>query len=295
MYKVKEGIYAAIVTDGSGALGNAGIIDLGDKTLIFDTFQSPLAANDLKEAAAALTGKPVSYVVNSHWHFDHILGNQEFTDAAIISTSKTRECIEQYVPPFIGIVQRNPNYPVLLKTEASTVSDYNKRKELLQNASDAEHLARHINHIEVTLPTMTLEEELYLYGSNRQAVLVHMESCHSESDVVLYLPDDQVLFAGDIVFHQYHPSLKTSNPDEWIRALQVIDEWDIQHIVPGHGDIAAKGALETTAQYIIHIQQTAATWNGEDIVVPNQYKNWDGPSLYYDNLEFVFERERSKA
>jgi cyclase len=290
LYQVKDGIYAAIVTDGSGALGNAGIIDLGDKTLIFDTFQSPLAASDLKEAAQALTGKSVSYVVNSHWHFDHILGNQSFKEAAIISTSKTREYIEQHVPPFLGVVKRNPQYPTLLKKEASVTNDYQKRKELLRNANDAQHVADYIANIELTLPTVTMEQELYLYGSKRQAILIDMETCHSDSDVVLYLPEDQVLFAGDVVFHNYHPSLKSGNPGEWIRGLQVISEWGIDHVIPGHGEIASPEAIEETKQYIIDIQDMASTWNGEDIEIPGQYKWWEGPSLYYTNLQFAAEQ-----
>jgi len=78
-----EGVYAAIVEDGTGALGNAGIVDLGDRTLVFDTFQTPEAAIDLKFAAESLTGKAVSIVINSHWHNDHVLGNQVFEQALI--------------------------------------------------------------------------------------------------------------------------------------------------------------------------------------------------------------------
>jgi glyoxylase-like metal-dependent hydrolase (beta-lactamase superfamily II) len=73
-----DGVYAAIGIPGSGSGSNAGIIDLGDRTLVFDTFLTPQAGDDLRAAAEHLTGRPVAAVINSHWHADHIHGNQAF-------------------------------------------------------------------------------------------------------------------------------------------------------------------------------------------------------------------------
>src|SRR5690242_20443520 len=85
---VAEGVYAAITVPGTGAWGNAGIVDLGDATLVVDTFLTPAAARDLRSAAEALTGHRVAYVVNTHYHMDHIHGNQVFTDALVIVTEQ---------------------------------------------------------------------------------------------------------------------------------------------------------------------------------------------------------------
>jgi len=80
-----DGVYAALHVEGGYAIGNAGIIDLGDRTLIFDTCLNPRAAKDLQMAAKTLTGRPVDSVINSHWHHDHTWGNQIFgVDIAII-------------------------------------------------------------------------------------------------------------------------------------------------------------------------------------------------------------------
>ena len=70
IYELAHGVFAAIHKDGSGAICNAGIVDLGDRTLVFDTFLTPQAAGDLKVAAEALTLRPVTLVVNSHCHND---------------------------------------------------------------------------------------------------------------------------------------------------------------------------------------------------------------------------------
>src|SRR5215469_11776668 len=90
LHKVAEGAYAAISVSGTGALGNAGIVDLGDAALIFDTCLTVQAARDLHSAAQQLVGQPVKYVVNSHYNADHVNGNQGFIDAMVISTEGTR-------------------------------------------------------------------------------------------------------------------------------------------------------------------------------------------------------------
>lgn len=88
--QLSEGIYAAFSIDGTGSMSNAGIIDLGETTLIFDTFATPQAAQDLRRAAEQLIGQPITYVVNSHKHGDHWHGNQVFLpDAQIIASGKT--------------------------------------------------------------------------------------------------------------------------------------------------------------------------------------------------------------
>jgi len=87
LQQLAEGVYAAIHREGGGAIGNAGIVDLGDRTLVYDTFIAPQPAEDLRAAAEALTGRPVDTVINSHWHSDHMWGNQVFgQDTDILST-----------------------------------------------------------------------------------------------------------------------------------------------------------------------------------------------------------------
>lgn len=66
-----DGVYAAVHIDGGAAMSNAGIIDLGDRTLVFDAFFTPQAAEDLRSAAEEITGRPVDATISSHYHSDH--------------------------------------------------------------------------------------------------------------------------------------------------------------------------------------------------------------------------------
>src|SRR5690348_3454952 len=96
--QLADGVYAAISIDGTGSMSNAGIVDLGDTTLIFDTFATPQAAQDLRSAAEQLTGHAIRYVINSHKHGDHVWGNQVFSQhGCIIATDTTRTDMLKHV------------------------------------------------------------------------------------------------------------------------------------------------------------------------------------------------------
>ena len=86
--QLADGVYAAIHQERGWAVSNAGLVDLGGETLLFDTFMTPAAAQELRQVAEELMQQPVTYVVNSHYHNDHIWGNQVFrANTEIISTS----------------------------------------------------------------------------------------------------------------------------------------------------------------------------------------------------------------
>jgi glyoxylase-like metal-dependent hydrolase (beta-lactamase superfamily II) len=94
-----DGVYAAVASEQGYAICNAGVIDIGDRTILFDTFISPEAARDLLKVAEQLTSHKITHVVNSHGHNDHIRGNQVFgSDVDIFSTVKTREAIARNEP-----------------------------------------------------------------------------------------------------------------------------------------------------------------------------------------------------
>lgn len=90
LYAISDGVYAAISKPGKGAWSNSGIVDLGDELLIFDSFTTPSAGYELRRQAEELTNKGVKYLINSHFHGDHVFGNQAFSDTTIISTSLTK-------------------------------------------------------------------------------------------------------------------------------------------------------------------------------------------------------------
>jgi hypothetical protein len=106
--KLSDGVFVAIHSFGGYAICNSGIVEIGNKVLVFDTFLTPEAAKDLKKAVESLTGKSVTYVINSHAHNDHIRGNQVFNpNSVIISTNNIRKQIEKDEPKQIAYEKEN--------------------------------------------------------------------------------------------------------------------------------------------------------------------------------------------
>ncbi len=99
LIKMADGVYALIHTIGGKAICNAGIIDTGDETIIFDSFLSPEVAKEISDLVKKLHLSPIQYIVNSHWHNDHIRGNQIFSkEIDIVSTRKTVDLIKTNEP-----------------------------------------------------------------------------------------------------------------------------------------------------------------------------------------------------
>ena len=92
--QVADDAWSAIALPDTGAVGNAGFIRVGENTIVFDTFVSTAAADELRIAAEVVA--PVAYAINSHWHSDHVNGNKSFDDVPIVSTERTRELLEEH-------------------------------------------------------------------------------------------------------------------------------------------------------------------------------------------------------
>ena len=94
LHPLTENMYAAIASDQGAAIGNSGLIDLGGQIIVFDTFLTPQAAADMRKASEELFGRAPDFVINSHYHNDHIWGNQVFAEVShLLSTISTRELI----------------------------------------------------------------------------------------------------------------------------------------------------------------------------------------------------------
>lgn len=296
--KLDEGVYAVIHKTGGYAICNAGIVNLGDETLVFDCFISPTAAKDLKKAAEELTGNRVKYLINSHFHNDHIRGNQVFTDADIISTEKTKELIEK-------------NEPEELKWEASVVdkriettlksiseeSDSNKMEEHKMWLGYYQAIKESSGKYKITLPNILFQDTMKIIGSKRNAILFTRGKGHTESDLVLWLPKEMILFAGDLLFVQNHPWLGDGSITEWMNYLDELKKLNAKFIVPGHGVVGNNQQIDILIKYIKTVNGLVdnAIKNNltEDDLkltpMPDEYKTWWLSNFFIPNLVKQYE------
>nr|WP_241680302.1 MBL fold metallo-hydrolase [Metabacillus mangrovi] len=253
------------------AIGNAGFIDLGEETLVFDTLSLPQAAAVLRTEAEERTGNRVKYTVNSHYHSDHTNGNQIFKDTVIISTAKTKA-----------------------EMAGSLISESAPVQGL-----DLMDLA--VGIMEETLPTLLIEDKLVLEGKTRSAELYHFGCAHSCSDLFLYLPVEKILFAGDLVLADRHAWMGCGRPEEWITVLDRMAPFKIEAIVPGHGPVGGPETIQKTQDYIRelmdHVMNLKIKGRTPDEILaapmPKKLSGLARHSVYERNVRFLFEYAES--
>ena len=260
--QIAEGVYAAIAVAGGAARSNAGIIDLGDHTLIFDTFLTPTAAEDLQAAAEHLTGRPASYVINSHAHSDHWCGNQAFAShAPIIATHQTREMI----PMMMDYLKQLKDDPSELEKELQedeerlkTETDPRQLKALEASIAKGRHVLASLPTLEFRLPNQTFEGNLVFHGTLRRAELLTEGKGHTDSDAYLVLPEERIVFMGDLGFFQTQPFMAFCDPEAWMAQLESMQQSNIETFVPGHGPLGTKADIALQGEYITALEGLVA-------------------------------------
>lgn len=298
--KLGDGVFAAIHKDGGGAICNAGIVDLGDRTLVFDTFLTPQAARDLKIAAEALTLRPVTLVVNSHGHNDHIWGNQVFTDKAdIVSTVTTTETIaSEGIKQCEWYRENTPKRLASLQERYESVEDEEGRGELALWLDYYRYLAEAMPALEVVPPSITFSGHMVIHGSKRTAELIEYKNGHTCSDLILCLPKDSIIFMGDLLFINSHPYLGDGDPDALMDILQEIQQMGARVFVPGHGPVGRMDDLQMLIDYIETCQalvnRIVHDGQGEEAVdripVPKPFTSWQQAGFFRSNLGFLYKR-----
>jgi len=299
VHEVSGNVYAVIHSDGGWQIGNSGIIDLGDSTLLFDTGLTPQSARDLRDASVHLTGREPTYVVNSHYHNDHIRGNQCFPESKFISTSLTRELIdskgrEEFESDKRHVKQHLTNIRELAERDQPEDRNY---VELFQPYWEG--IKKSLPMLELCLPDLTFKEKLIIHGSEKAAILVGFNQGHTENDCVMFLPEDGVLFCGDLLFAGCHPYLGDGYPDSWLSILDRLKEMNADVLIPGHGHVGDVEDLTLMKQYICILMENVrmvrerggSAENAAEVPVPDIFIDWILERPFYGvNMKFLYKR-----
>jgi glyoxylase-like metal-dependent hydrolase (beta-lactamase superfamily II) len=196
--------------------GNVGIVVLDEKVLVVDAM-FPVSAYDFRESIPKVTDKPVTHLLLTHIHPDHVFGSQAFEDCEIVAHRRLKEKMEENL--------------------RAVWAPGNLDKRLEEMIAYIPERAALLSGLRIVLPTATFEEEHVIDDIE----MTHMGG-HTDCSSVVYIPEDRVLFSGDLMFSGTFPwgGDPTADPDTWIEALGKIVEMDVEKIVPGHGPICGK-------------------------------------------------------
>jgi cyclase len=303
--RLADGIYAAIHNNEGGyAICNAGIIDLGDKTIVIDPFISPTAARDLKRHAEYLTGKPVSLVLNLDPHSDHTSGNQVFVpDADIIGTPNSRKCIEEHFVKELEYNKKSAPEELLQIQKQLKEASGNEKAELTLWEAEYKAIIASLPELKMTLPNITINDTMVIYGSKRRVVIIPTGTGHTNGDMVAYLPDDNIVFMSDLLFVKCHPYFGDGDPESWKNNLKQIIKIKPEMAVPGHGPV---GDINSLYMMIDYIETLTDMVKGEinigtdenkimELPIPERYSDYLASSFYKINLRFLYKKLNAKT
>ncbi|MGD2250468.1 MAG: MBL fold metallo-hydrolase [Candidatus Methanofastidiosia archaeon] len=210
--KVSDHVYCRIGKNGDS---NNGVIICDTCSIVIDTATDPDQTTKDLGTLKKTTNKKIKYLINTHYHGDHTLGNMYFSD--IIAHKSCYTILKERTPVYL---------------------------EYIKEEMEPEKFKK----FSIKLPTITFTKELSLYQP--PLIVVTHHGGHTVGSSTVYIPEDKVLFSGDLLFVGYHPYMGDANIPKWISALQELQTLDITQIIPGHGEICDKQELETHIKYL---------------------------------------------
>jgi cyclase len=221
--KIAEGVHAYVQPDGGWCLNNAGWVSDGDSTLLVDTAATLRRTRALREALLGSGAPAPSTVVNTHHHGDHTYGNSLFAHGATV----------------IG-------------HEAC-------RRETLAAGRQLHVIWPEVDFgdIDVTAPGLTYRDELTLHIGEFEVRLLHPGVAHTTGDTVVWLPEQSVVFTGDIVFHRGTPFIPMGSLSGSLHALDRLRALGARTVVPGHGPLAGPEVYDTVERYLRYVDALA--------------------------------------
>jgi cyclase len=269
--EIAPSVYAYIQAGGPGrdnvSVSDAGMIVGDDGVMVIDALTAPMHAKAFISAIRRVTDKPFRHLINTHHHTDHVNGNQYFAPVEIVGHPYCRD----------EVIKMIPGPPTWPKREGW--ADGTEERRILP-------------------PVTTIDNKITYYYGKTIVEVFPMAPAHTWGDLVVYLPQHKILFAGDIAFYYVAPFCQNAHPSRWIEWCQTIEKMDVAMIVPGHGPIGGKQELaemrgylellkvEAKARYDAKLTPGAAAAE----IRMGKYENWIGPErIIMDTVRFYAE------
>src|SRR5688572_4679352 len=237
--KVKEGIYHAVGTGALAVVGNSAFIVNENDVIVVDDHVSPAAAWVLLEEIKEVTNKPVTTVINTHFHFDHAHGNQIFEPAVqIIGHEFTRRMLlgnSTGMPLYQNYLNGMPGQIDALRKRIASEADAAAKAKLEIQLLVTENNLASQKELKPTPPNVTLSTQMTLYRGPREIQIRFLGRGHTAGDVVVFLPNEKAVITGDFLTSGLS-NMSDSYPEEWVGSLDALKKLDFDTVLPGHGD-----------------------------------------------------------
>lgn len=253
MYKLAEGVFA--ITHAAATPdwphGNTGVVIGSDGILIIDSNYLPDRAEMDLALIRRVSNLPVRYLINTHWHGDHTHGNGVYRDSfpglTILGPRQSAPFIALNLEKLPKGALKPDSYTRtrLARVEAALARGTDstgraltaeERSRFTSEAAMRRNEIAQLARVRVAAPNLIFDDNLTLDLGGRRVEIRDMGRANSPNDVVIYLPDEQVLFTGDILVSPL-PYTTGASPEPWIDVLRTLEGYPVTSLVPGHGPV----------------------------------------------------------
>jgi cyclase len=220
--EVSDGVFAYVQLDGSWGLNNTGFFVGSDGVVVIDTCFTERRSRAFVDAVRTVTDRPLRTLVNTHHHGDHTHGNWLLPDATIVGHELCRRAVIESGHAAAGL------FPGVEWGE-----------------------------IPITPPFLTFRDRLSIHVDDLSMELQFQGPAHTTNDVIAWVPERRLLFAGDLVFNGGTPFVVMGSVAGSIAAVRRLQELGAETIVPGHGDVCGPEVLQDQLDYLAFVQEVA--------------------------------------
>jgi len=295
MQQVSDHCYAVLNETNLVCDANSGLVNLGGGLVVDTQSDLPHARQMVELFSEVWTAMP-RYVALTHEDIDHVAGNQLFPDAEIIAHRTMPDRMKQAADPAESQKLTNAVHHLISRTVLRTA-----HHGVLAVAKQLDEKFD-FDGIELTLPTTLFDDRYVLDLDGTEVHLIYVGPAHQVGDVIVHVPDEGVLFAGDLLFNQSTPMGWVGSYQQFSDALDRIIDLDPVTIVPGHGPVCGVEAVKDEQAYFQHVldesrkcfDQGLTSKQAAERIDLDRYGEWKAPARLVINVERAYREFRDE-
>ena len=273
LQEIAPNVFAYIHSQARADICNSGFIVGDDDVMVIDAMMVASMVRPYMEEIRKVTDKPIRYVVNTHHHVDHCFGNQFYLPAEVVSHLGCRESMITTGADVQTLSQRWPQY----------------REDWVQTR--------------LTPPNITYKDKMVVHLGDRVIELLHPGPAHTYGDTLVYLPQEKVLFTGDVAFYYLTPLARDGHISNWIRVGNaILRHLDVTTLMTGHGPVTNKEVVSKTLGYLrlikrtsrLYFQRGASVEEASRGIRLGEYADWEEPERVMVNVQRLYQEFRGE-